>query len=267
MARRCLFAIGIVCSFFCWFSPLGSQTLIKEANDFSTVLDHLEKDTLFVFDLDNTLIETVQHLGSDQWVCHQVDRFVKEGLSWEEAFEKVLPQYIAVQNRSEVRLVDPTIPDLLRRMQRKRIFTIGLTKREPVLLERTLKQISSLQIDFSKTAQFEQDLVFEELRGTTYKKGIIFIGHGIEKGPALVAYLNKLKKIPKKIVVIDDKMNNIINIAQALKAFKADFIGLRYGGADEKVKSFNPKIADLQWEHFQKILSDEQASHLLQMNH
>ena len=131
--------------------------------------------------------------------------------------------------------------------------------------DRTLEQLTSLQIDFSKTALIEDVFVFEGLQETTFKQGIIFAGHGIEKGPALIAYLKKLKSLPKKIVVIDDKMSHVQNIAKALEPLEIDFVGIRYGGADEKVKSFNPKIAELQWEHFQKILSDEQALHLMQL--
>jgi Protein of unknown function (DUF2608) len=44
-----------------------------------------------------------------------------------------------------------------------------------------------------------------------------------------------------------------------------DYVGIRYGKADERVKSFDPKIADVQLEHFHKILSDEEALHLLKL--
>jgi FMN phosphatase YigB (HAD superfamily) len=256
---------SIFCSLFLFCSLLEGKSLIKETNDFSHVFTYLEEGTLFVFDLDNTLIETAQHLGSDQWVSHQLDLLMKQGLTFDDALNQVIAQLVEVQNRSEVRLVDPIIPDLLSQMQNNRVPMVGLTKRDPQLSDRTLEQLSSLQIDFGKNALIEEVLVFEGLQETTFKQGIIFAGHGIEKGPALIAYLNRLKIAPKKIVVIDDKMNHIQNIAKALEQLEMDFIGIRYGGADEKVKSFNPKIAELQWEHFQKILSDEQALHLMQL--
>jgi FMN phosphatase YigB (HAD superfamily) len=260
--------IAIICSFFVFFSFLEGKALVKETNDFAHAFTYLEDDTLFVFDLDNTLIETAQHLGSDQWFSHKLDFFVKEGLSLDEALNRVVTQLIEVQNRSEMRLVDPAIPDLLYKMQRKNVSMIGLTKREPRMSERTLKQLAPLHIDFSRTAKIKEELVFDELQGTTLKQGIIFVGPGIEKGPALMAYLKQLNKQPKKIVVIDDKMSHIQNIANVLEPLEITFIGIRYGGADEKVRAFNPKIADLQWEHFQKILSDEQALLLLQLeNH
>ena len=72
---------SIICSLFFLCSFLEAKSLIKETNDFAHVLTYLEEDTLFVFDLDNTLIETAQHLGSDQWVSHQLDYLMKQGLT------------------------------------------------------------------------------------------------------------------------------------------------------------------------------------------
>ncbi len=259
--------IFYICSLIalCFFS--SAPALVTETNDFAHAFTYLEEETLYVFDLDNTLIETAQHLGSDQWFSHHFNRFIKnEGLKPEEALAKVLPTFIEVQKRTEVRLIDPSIPDLLSEMQKKNVPMIGLTKRDPRLSDRTIEQITPLNIDFSKTAHVHEELVFEELDGTMLKKGIIFIGPSIDKGPALIAYLNQLKKMPKRIVVIDDKWGHIENISKVIEPLGINFIGIRYGGADEKVKSFNPKIADLQWEHFHKILSDEQALHLLKMD-
>ena len=100
-------------------------------------------------------------------------------------------------------------------------------------------------------AEFDSEIRFRALASAgNIKKGL--------------AYLKKLDKMPKQIVMIDDKMSHVKNIAETLEPLGISFIGIRYGGADEKVKAFNPKIAEIQLEHFQKILSDEQALHLMQ---
>ncbi len=43
------------------------------------------------------------------------------------------------------------------------------------------------------------------------------------------------------------------------------FIGLRYNCFDEKVKTFRPDIASVQFEHFKRILSDQEAASLIKM--
>ena len=241
---------------------------IIETSDFTHAMTYLEDDTLIVFDLDNTLIQTSQHLGSDEWFTHRLEHLTKQGLSIDKALDQVVPHWIEVQNRTEVDFVDPLIPNLLDKMQKKHVPMIGLTKRPPAMANRTLQQIAPLHINFDKTAPLKGPLVFEELNASSYQQGIIFIAQGIEKGPAITAYLKKLAKMPKKIVLIDDKMSHLQSVAKALEMMEIPFIGIRYSGADEKVKAFNPKIADIQWEHCQRILSDEQALHLLQLeNH
>jgi hypothetical protein len=238
---------------------------VVETNDLAHIFNYLEEDTLFAFDLDNTLMETAQHLGSDQWFSYHFNRYLnEEGLSLEETQDKITPLLITVQNRTQMRLVDPRIPEFLSHMREKNIPMIGLTKRIPELSERTFEQMAALQIDFNQTAPIDRELTFQDLQGTLVKKGIIFLSREIGKGAALLAYLNLLEKMPR-VIVVDDKLSHIHNIAEVLEPLGVDFIGIRYGGADERVNSFNPLIADLQWEHFHNILSDEQALHLLEL--
>ena len=255
-----------LCSLIALSPFSSSEALITDTNDFEHVFSYHQDDILYVFDLDNTLIEAQQHLGSDQWFSHQINHLMEsQGWSRSEAFDKFFPLYHQVLNKTAVRLVDASMTGLLSQMKEKNTPMIGLTKRNPKLSSRTFEQISSLQIDFSSTCPVKEDFVIEELGGTLLKNGILFVGQGIEKGPALMAYLKKLKKMPGRIVAIDDRLNHIESIASAVESLGIDYVGIRYGKTDEKVKSFNPKIAAMQLEHFHRILSDEQALHLLKL--
>ncbi len=245
---------------------LRLSALVIETNNIHEILAHPDEGTLYVFDLDNTLIEPHQHLGSDQWVEHQLNSLTKQGSSIEAAVQVVIPRYIDIQNKIEMKLVDPSIPLLFSKLKEKKAFAIGLTKRWPELSERTLKQLEPLLIDFGATAPLKGTHLLTDLKGTCCKGGIIFIASGLDKGPSLVSYLKKLEKFPKRVIMIDDKMSHLANIAKALEALDIPFIGIRYGALDEKVKAFNSEVADLQLEHLHKVLSDEQALHLLQLN-
>lgn len=243
-----------------------SEALIVESNDITHVLAYDTEDTLYAFDLDNTLIETTQHLGSDEWFSHHIDHTMEhEDLSRNEAMLKFISLYVKVQERTQMRLVDDRIPDLLFQMQKNKMSMIGFTKRAPLLSKRTFEQIAPLGIDFSSSSPIKEEMVFENLGRTLFKKGILFVGHGMQKGPVLAAYLEKLETLPKRVVMIDDKLSHLENIASSLEPLGLDFIGIRYGKTDHKAKTFNPKIAELQLRHLEKILSDEQALHLLQL--
>jgi hypothetical protein len=245
---------------------LRLSALVIETNDIHEILTHPDEGSLYVFDLDNTLIEPHQHLGSDQWVEHQLKSLTKQGSSIEAALQVVIPCYIDIQNKIEMKLVDPSIPTLFSKLQEKKASAIGLTKRGPEMAERTLKQLEPLHIDFGATAPLKGSPLSTDIKGTCCKKGIIFVARGEDKGPSLVAYLKKLEKLPKRVIMVDDKMSHLTNIEKALEPLNIPFIGLRYGVLDEKVKAFNSKVADLQLKHLHKVLSDEQALHLLQLN-
>ena len=141
-----------ICSLIALFPFSNSEALITETNNFEHIFSYHQANTLYVFDLDNTLIEAAQHLGSDQWFSHQLNHLMEnEGLSRSEAVAKSLPVYYQVMNNTAMRLVDTSAIDLLEKMKKKKIPMIGLTKRDPKVSNRTLEQIAALQIDFSST--------------------------------------------------------------------------------------------------------------------
>lgn len=249
---------------FATFSLFGESRVV-ETSDITHASTYLEPHTLFVFDLDNTLVETAQHLGSDQWFSHQLESRLADGVSVQESLDELLPKLGLIYHKTQMRLVDPCIPDLLKKMKQKHVHLIGLTKRGPAFAKRTLEQLSEVGIDFSQTAPFEGSFVLEELKGSLYQNGVIFIADNGDKGPHVEAVLRRLQKMPKKIVMIDDKMSHVANVAHSLEKLNIPFIGIRYGKADERVKSFDPKLADLQWELMHKILSDEEAQHLMEL--
>jgi FMN phosphatase YigB (HAD superfamily) len=247
------------------FINLDAKSHLKETNDITHVAEYLEEHTLFVFDLDNTLIETAQHLGSDQWFSYQLESHLAQGLSIEETLEQILPKLSYVYNKTDLRLVDPCIPDLLKRMKQKHVHMIGLTKRDPKFAKRTIEQLESVHIDFSQTAHFKESFVFDELKGSLYQNGVIFIAENGDKGPHMEAFLKRLSKMPKKIVMIDDKLSHVESVSRAVEKLNIPFVGIRYGAADERVKNFDPEVADLQWNFLHKIISDEEALHLMEL--
>lgn len=255
-----------LCSLLALYPFSNGEALITDTNDFSHMFSYHQEDVLYVFDLDNTLIEPAQHLGSCEWFSHHLNHLMEnKGLHKQEALSETTSLYIEVQNKTSIRPVDASALELLASMKKKKASMIGLTKRDPRLANRTLEQLAHLQIEFSSTSPIKDGFVVEELGGTLFHEGILFVGQGIEKGPALLSYLKKLKKMPKRIVAIDDRLNHIENIGAAVESIGIDYVGVRYGKTDEKVKTFNPQIANVQLKHFQKILSDEQALHLLKL--
>lgn len=251
-------------TFSCLLANVQSETTIIERKDFSSIFSFAEAETLFIFDLDNTLMETVQELGSNQWFHHSLQKLINQGEAPITALEKTMNRWFQIMMKTEMRLVDPTAANLLKQKQFQGVSMIALTKRPPFLADRSLEQLSSLGIDFSKACSIRGEMNFPSFGNSLYKQGVLFISLEWEKGPILVAFLQCMEKMPKRIVYVDDQKSHIEGLAKALIPLNIPFVGIRYGGADDRVKGFNPQIAETQWKQFGKILSDDQASQLIE---
>jgi hypothetical protein len=85
--RRCLILISFLICFSSGF------TKIIEINELKQAEKHIDRETLVIFDLDNTLMETSQTLGSNQWFEHRIDYYyVKKGQEHQNALEIALQE-------------------------------------------------------------------------------------------------------------------------------------------------------------------------------
>lgn len=235
---------------------------ILETKSIESVRMHLTPTTLIIFDIDNTLIEPVQELGSDQWFCHRIMEYKNLGLPGGEAIEKALSEWTAIQSITKVKPVEKITPALIAQMQQEGYAVMGLTSRGLGLATRTVEQLKSVGIELLQTSPTKEEVYLTNHHGILYRAGILFTS-GTHKGNALVKLFHSIDYNPERVVFIDDKETHLKDVYQALDAYHIPFLGLRYGFLDEKVASFNKRIADIQFAHFGHILSDEEASLLL----
>ena len=81
---------------------------IYETGDIGELKKYVAPGTLFICDLDNTLIEPAQMLGSVYWAEHYLyEQYKRLGLSNEDIYKFGLNKWSLVQARIPVRLVDP----------------------------------------------------------------------------------------------------------------------------------------------------------------
>jgi 5S rRNA maturation endonuclease (ribonuclease M5) len=76
-----------------------------------------------------------------------------------------------------------------------------------------------------------------------YKKGIIFcdLNH---KGSMMVEFLKQIKYKPKKIIFVDDKMRNVINVEEAAKKLGIECIAIHYIYLADSNKTFDPELTE-----------------------
>jgi len=222
---------------------------------------HLKKYDLVLFDLDNTIMEPVQQLASDQWFFHQMKSHEINGLDYKKALDQTLAQWYEVQAITKVKLVETDVKDLIEKLQNKNTLIMGLTTRGVELSLAAIKQLDSLGIDLLKTAPKKEKMYFET--GSFYNKGILFT-NGINKGKVLENFFKKIDFYPKSIVFIDDKLHHLNEVKNFCSNSNIKFLGFRYGYLDEKVNNFDKTISDIQYKNLKNIISDKAAKNMIE---
>lgn len=232
---------------------------MRETNSMEEALSLAGSTTLVVLDLDNTVMETNQMLGSDPFFGLLVSAANAQGILGEEAIHWALVRNGMVQPESGVRPVEEKTPGLIRGLQERNVRIMGLTSRPGAWAEKTIRQVESLGISLAITAPL---LESTSLPSGLIREGIFFLRPGKSKGPALVELLGALPEAPGAIVFVDDKLSHTTSVEASLHSLPIPHTSFRYGAADQRVREFSPEIARCQWNLYLKtrsFLSDTDA--------
>ena len=232
----------------------------------------ISQNTLVVFDLDNTVIEAGQTLGSDQFFGYLVEKGKAQGLDDKAAVNCALFNASFIQPFTPSIPVEVDTPRFIRTLQANGISVIALTARPFEWAKGTLSQLYSVGVDFRRSS-VTSDAIQDPNFTARFLNGVLFMKSGQDKGVALSNFMARAHHPFKNVVFIDDKLKNVQNVDAAFNAAMntavIPHIEFRYGAADARVKAFNPKIADIEWAYFLKygmILSDLSALNLLRNN-
>ncbi|MFI4918422.1 MAG: DUF2608 domain-containing protein [Legionellales bacterium] len=199
---------------------------IVEGNEISTFLLHISYDSVVLFDLDNTVMESQIELGSDQWFTRlsaHANEVIPDDKS--QAFNHVLTVYNSIQPYLRMKPVEPNVVMMIKALINTGLPVYGLTARGRSLQEVTERQLLKIGIDL--------------------RDQIIFCD-GRDKGLCLKQQLEHLSEYPRHIAFVDDKAKCLQSVKEILLALRIPFTGLRYGFLDEKVKQIDFEKAHVQ---------------------
>jgi hypothetical protein len=216
---------------------------------------------LVVFDLDNTVYEPAQTMGSDQWGGYQQRRLRDLGVPEPLATDGGVAMFSQAQRATKVRLVELETAAIIRGLQDAGVPVLALTARPLDLVDRTLEQLAGLGVDFTRRPLARGEFTVE--RTARFRGGVLFVGPHNDKGLLLKAIHKQLRKpLPRSLAFFDDKRHHVDEMEKALADTGTAYTGYRYGAADARVKAFDPAVGDLQWRTFRetgRIPSDEEA--------
>ncbi len=169
------------------------------------ILNHIDtninpEDHLIVFDLDNTIVESIDQLASTQWFDAMIKfKMEREALTELEALEKTLPLNFLLIKHSMIQPVQRhTTVEVIKQLQDSRHKVIALTARSPEpLKECTIEHLNKVNINFTRTSIYPHEIIFNPR--THYSNGIIFAGGNPHKGNVLFTMLNTVGYTPKKL--------------------------------------------------------------------
>lgn len=224
---------------------------IREAKSMREALSDVTANDIVVFDIDNTILEPAQTLGSDQWFEYLLKKY-------DNSVDKALGDWLAVQRQTKVVAVESETPALIRDLQNRGMTVISLTARPAELSQASNQQLLSVGVKFKKIAPVV-------LENATYDFGIIFIGPGANKGVVLQQFLKKTALFPTRILFVDDKQKNVNNMDKAFIGTGTTNINFRYSAADAHVHSFDSEIAELEWDYFSNygVLIDDETAEII----
>lgn len=254
-----IFAIAAPCI-------ISADVEIVRIESLSEIKEEKAPQTLYLLDIDDTLIDSPCMLGNYQW-----RQYMKEVAkrSAHPKINEVLSLFVA--RKHPIATVEAHTAQYVHSLYQKGYPVCGFTARERNawydlnvndIDALTVKQLNEAGIYLNPSAlqtSFPDLTIVPE-----YYQGIIFSDIE-EKG----AYLKKLfadkKAFPKKVIFIDDKKKQIESVYKALKELGIEGVCYWYCATVEKANRFNPLIANIQLDYFiashgKKSLNDEDAA-------
>lgn len=226
--------------------PLAKRARLLTSRIIETVfieviLQERTPDTWYIYDIDNVLGKNKSHFGSHQWFEWRCRLAQSRG----ESFERALDDWTAWQFKTDLEPVEAKTTEVVNRLIREGFPSIALTSRGMRLGERTIRQLRTINIDFSNNGIYNDDFFLPRemhREHTMFENGIIFTS-GKNKGECLELFLAKVGQKPKRIVYIDDQLKHLEHVKNSCEKLAIEFFGYHYRRLDPWVETFDPEEA------------------------
>ena len=142
---------------------------------------------------------------------------------------------------------------------------MGYTSRDPRWGFVTTDALRSAGIDLTLTAPRSE---MDEEAQSVFIEGILLTDGSSEKGKELARFLGNMKKLPRRVVIVDDRNKSLQKAIWAIQDADLDVevVGVHYRAGEEWYRNFDPQLTEIQLKHFGCIVSDEDALMLLEAN-
>ncbi|MDR1391474.1 MAG: DUF2608 domain-containing protein [Holosporales bacterium] len=202
-------------------------------------LNSADENTLVIFDCDDVLIHK-----TDVVFKPENKRFLKKCiakmLSTNPGLVSRMGELkgIIFKTLSQI-VVDKNLLEIINNIQSKGIKTLVITAMKNEKLGETdsieirKEELKRFGFDFSKSWNYlEKSFLGEAQKSPYYEAGVVCSKPG-SKGNALKLFMQYSKFIPNKVICVDDRIENLINIREFLNPASIKLAGIEYTAAKE----------------------------------
>lgn len=229
---------------------MTDHSRIFESKNINDILSYVDRDTLVIFDIDYTLFHTKTCLGSPEWNFYLIQKEIKKGHSREISFNKHYPAWLKAQQFNDIELLDSKAPELIKDLKHKALGYIALTSRQSTAAEITRWQLHKFDFEFNKSPLAEHHYSSQLKYPAVFREGVLFSHDFNTKGTVLTEWLEQIqpqikrKRSVKRIVFVDDILENIVSVQAAAESLGLEFVGMRYTRADDLRKNIQPRLVE-----------------------
>lgn len=237
---------------------------------FEHVVGPIDEHTFILFDVDETLItpkDAVLGPKGQLFVEQLIGELLEKGGA--QKYDTLLGRVLAT---AAFDVVEKRTSVLIQELQAQDIVVFAFTAAESGQIgeissfsDFRVKQLQDMGYDF--TSAFPQ-LDVLKLNKNDPKKGEPLFKSGIlfssdhPKGEILKQFLTTLKLKPSKIIFVDDRIDFLASVEDAMKDMQIEFLGLHYLALEKFSKEVDEKLASFQFKHLieqGEWLNDEKA--------
>lgn len=173
-----------------------------------------EPGTWLVLDVDETLLRSPTHYGSEAWYYEQVDKHEKSGLTEHDATLAANADWEKSQTDDTMVAVEQSAGPGLSQWQ-KRHVAMGLTARSTRVAALSHRQLTK---EFLNVRGVPNVADFKLDADTHYFEGVLYVGPVGNKGQSLSRFIQTLETKPKHVIFVDDREGHLKTVTAELKA-------------------------------------------------
>lgn len=264
-----MFKLFLLCSIVFQTNLFGTVSALSKApivkiESLAQIKDHQQTQTIYFFDIDDTLFDSPTMLGSKAWRKYIIAATKNDPLNWHDIFS------LFIARNHPLQTIEALTSQFVKKLQMGGHGVFALTARERKrwydmpqegidLL--TAKQLELVGINFDNAFLVETYPYLTNNSG--YFKGIFFADTEL-KGEYLLKLFKNAPQRPEKVIFIDDKLSQAESVAAALNELGIDNECYWYFATDKKASEFDPLIANIQLYYLwfsdgKEIITDEEA--------